>query len=142
MKTTKKAEKPWISERMTVELKPTIYNKQVGGYYLDADQQGHVIRFEIRETGNHYYNVLILIHELIEQALCRRHGITEADTDVWDATHFMDANEPADIKGSPYRAEHRYAEKIERIICNKLGIRWKDYERCLDNLCLGDVRED
>ena len=76
------------------------------------------------------YEFLILIHELIEWYLISKSGIRISDIDRFDmrfereranGLHSQEA-EPGDDKRSPYREQHRYATKIEKLLAKKLGV--------------------
>jgi hypothetical protein len=69
---------------------------------------------------------LLLLHELVEAWLCHRKGIAEEDVSGWDLAH-PDLCEPAEGRGSPYRAEHEVAIIVEKIVCAARGIVWEDH---------------
>ena len=66
---------------------------------------------------------LVALHELVEAYLCLRNGIREEDVSAWDIAH-PDAEEPAEVEGSPYGDEHETATIVEKIVCQALGINW------------------
>ena len=103
-----------------------------GNYFYDGDG---VLRFEISDTGDPYMNSLILIHELVEELITRKEGITEPEISAFDkmfeqerdmGMHGID-EEPGMDRRSPYRKHHIFAEKIERMVCKRLGISWDTY---------------
>ena len=107
-------------------------NKQVGDYFTDAY---HVRQFEIALTGRYEFDILILIHELIEATLCRRRKILDSAIDEgWDFIH-PELDEPGADPRAPYHKEHVFAEKIERMVCKELGFSWKAYSARIDKIC-------
>jgi hypothetical protein len=107
-------------------------NKQVGDYYKDAYGKQH---FEIAMTGKWEFDMLILIHELVEATLCRRRKIPDSAIDEgWDFVH-PELDEPGADKRAPYHKEHMFAEKIERMVCKELGFSWKTYSKRIDKIC-------
>lgn len=94
---------------------------------------------KVSETGNPDYNFLIGLHELVEQYLCQKRGITQELIDKYDQA--FEANrvegnndEPGDAAGAPYRLEHFFATNIERLMAAELGVNWKTYEDTIYNL--------
>lgn len=106
-------------------------NQQCGNWFLDAYGCHH---FEVAQSGKHSYHVLVLVHELIEEALCRERGIRESAVNRFD-DHYRGDGEPGDDPKAPYRREHKFATRIEKLICKELGIDWKTYAGEIDKLC-------
>lgn len=104
----------------------------------DYGIEGNKIWFEIKDTGNLGYNLILLIHAIIEFLLTQGRGIPVALIDRFDADH-PESDEPGDEMNSPYRNEHCVAVGIERILCAYLNIPWKAYEETLIK-SLGDDR--
>lgn len=99
--------------------------RTLGDYY---EKKG-ILHFKITDTGNPFYNKLILIHELIEQTLTEAKGIKESqilrhdlefEKLIVDGLVEPDA-EPGEHKNSPYRQEHLLAEMVERLMLNHLN---------------------
>ena len=87
---------------------------------------------KVTETGVEDYNFLILLHELIEQHLCFKRSIKEADITAFDIDFENKRQEgnfddPGDDKRAPYYREHQFATAIERLVANELGVDWRDY---------------
>lgn len=101
-------------------------NNQVGDYFKVGDQY----HFVIKDTGNDDYDRLIFLHEFIEQWMTERDGIHEPDINAFDEAH-SDVEEPGILPESPYRSQHIFAELIERLVADKLGIDFKQYEESL-----------
>lgn len=126
---------------MELDIKTINHNEQryntVGDYY-DED---NIIKFRISKT-NDDYEFLVLIHELVEWYLTKKHGIIETDIKAFDelfeeernaGLHTLDEEPGHDVR-APYRNEHIYAELIERLIANKLNIDWSKYDKVINNL--------
>lgn len=103
-----------------------------GDYYW----KGNRLRFDICKQINDDYEFLILIHELIEEHITRKRGITEQTIMDFDLMYeeergkglHSDSDEPGHDLRAPYRREHIFAESIERMLANELGIDWMTYE--------------
>ena len=81
---------------------------------------------EVDELGDWRHEFLVAIHEQIEMALCLARGISEASVSAYDKAH-LDYPQPGEEKDAPYRKEHLFAEAIERLVGNELGVAWGDY---------------
>ena len=108
----------------------------------DYFEQDGTIQFRVSDMGNDDYEFLVLIHEIVEQYLTQRRGITEESINEFDVNfeeerdaglHSFDA-EPGDDPKAPYRKEHFTATNIERMICEQLGVDWDKYSDTVNNL--------
>ena len=86
----------------------------------------------VSEMSNNDYEFLVGLHELIEQALCLKRNITDAEVTKFDKS--FKGEEPGDSPDAPYFKEHRFATKIEKMVCKELGISWIKYCEFLDSL--------
>ena len=107
-----------------------VRNFGCGDYYLDKNGN-KVIRAYCQEDSTKWilWSFMCAMHELTEFELCDLHGIKEEDVDNFDRI-FNEQNfngEPGDHPCCIYREEHHFAEKIEKMLCNVFGFRWKDY---------------
>jgi hypothetical protein len=83
---------------------------------------------------------LVLIHELVEWYLTQQRGIKEPDIKAFDEKFENERDmgkwkdeEPGDDLRAPYFQEHQFATRIEKQICDELGIDWDKYEKtCLE----------
>jgi hypothetical protein len=111
-------------EVQVVPLKEQRYDT-LGDYFFKKG----VLHFKITDTGNPFYNKLILIHELIEQTLTEAKGIKEQTIlrhDLEFEKLIKDGKvgpdeEPGEHKNSPYRQEHLLAEIVEKLMLNHLN---------------------
>ncbi|NYZ80195.1 hypothetical protein H0N95_03035 [Candidatus Micrarchaeota archaeon] len=83
------------------------------------------------------YEMLIAIHEVIELTLIRERGITVKEIEdfdkKWDKEYerglHSKKDEPGFDKRAPFRKEHAFATKIEKMLAKELGVDWKKYEK-------------
>ncbi len=83
------------------------------------------------------YVFLVALHELIEYELCRMKGITDERVVEFDKKFERERSmglhekweEPGDDTRAPYRKEHQFATMIERMVAQKLAVRWPHYEK-------------
>ncbi len=68
---------------------------------------------------------------MVEAYLCQKHGVTDEDVTAWDKAH-PDV-EPGDLPGAPYYEQHMFATKIEKLMAKRLGVKWKDYGRAVED---------
>ena len=110
------------------------------GDYYDTPE---AVIFKITKQDIPEKNLLILIHEMVEYALCTRRGISEHDITEFDIEWnkkaeaskdwYADgiADEPGNEPSAPYVKEHRIAENFERLLAEYMGIDWISYDRNL-----------
>lgn len=93
--------------------------------------------------GNEDYAFLVAIHELIEEHLTRRRGLTEPEIMSFDVMwekereegkHGQD-EEPGHDPRAPYHSEHVLAECIERLLAQVMRLNWQDYEKSVIQSC-------
>jgi len=87
----------------------------------------------VSEMSDWRYMLLVIMHELIEMSLCVQRGIPEERITAYDVA--FEANrlpgnveEPGEQPDAPYRREHLFAEQLEHMLADELGVDWKDYE--------------
>lgn len=108
----------------------------VGDYYK-TKTGWDVVSADLKDSD---YNFLILVHELIELYLTQRRGIPEPKIkkfDEWFQREKAKGRFPkfkggAALKLSPYRREHLFALKVEKLLAKELGKNWKKYDRAVD----------
>lgn len=110
----------------------------VGDYY----EKDGVMEFRVSDMSNEDYHFLVFLHELIEQHLTKKRGITEEQITAFDiqfekerelGAHTPD-EEPGYAPNAPYKNEHFIAEAIERIMANQLGVDWEKYNKTVMEL--------
>ena len=110
----------------------------VGDYY--KTKNGWVI--VSADLGNSNYNFLVFLHEFIELYLTQRRGISEPKIKKFDKWfererskgHFKQMAGPGRHPKSPYRREHIFAEKVERMLIKELGISQKQQVKTEDKI--------
>ncbi len=109
------------------------------GDYFKCQENG--MQFRVSKM-NEDYEFLVLLHEFIEWFLVNKAGIKVKDIDTFDINfekerekglHSED-EEPGDHKDAPYRKQHKFATRIERIVAKELGVDWDEYNDCINNL--------
>lgn len=94
----------------------------------------YITKIDIKRQLNEDYEFLIMIHELIEEHLTRKRGIKEEEIMKFDMeweNRIDKVDEPGNQDDCIYKKEHRFAENIERLICQELKIDWFEYEKNL-----------
>ncbi len=123
---------------LDIEIKTIADTQQryntVGDYYIN--EEGKRI-FRISDMGNWKYELLIAVHELVESALCKDRGISDASIDAFDMAYEENRDsadihsEPGNDPNAPYYHEHQFATKIERLLAEELQVDWDTYcEAC------------
>src|ERR1700683_2097759 len=107
-----------------------------GDYWRDADG---TLQIRISQLPDKRYELLVAIHELIEQVLSEHAGVTNEQIAAFDFAYEAarkegDESEPGDSIDCPVYKQHQFATGIERILAAELGIDWIEYERCIDGL--------
>ena len=113
----------------------------VGDYWRSELRTQSLGRTEIRvsELGNEAYELLVAIHEMVEEFLTRGKDISEAEITSYDVAYEAarteeSLEEPGDNPDAPYHKEHVTATEIEKFIAAKLGVNWAEYEQAVRNL--------
>jgi len=74
--------------------------------------------------------LLVQLHELHEALFCLQAGVTESEVTTWDV-HHLEADEPGEVAGAPYAAQHNAALLMERFAAMHLGLDWEEHEQVL-----------
>jgi len=108
--------------------------------YENLPGYGKAQKFFISRTIRDY-EFLIFIHELVEWYLTLKRGIKEKDITNFDLTFEKERidgkwtyEEPGNDKRAPYRKEHIFATKIEKIVARELGVDWDEYDKTINEL--------
>ena len=79
------------------------------------------------------YEFLVFIHEAVERYMVHKMGLSVSYVDKWIEENLKDDyKQGAMTKGSPHRACHIFATKIEMQIAKHLGISRKKYDKDVD----------
>lgn len=98
---------------------------------------GEGICVDVSQMHNNDYHFLVMIHELVEAYLCWKRGITQDAVDAFDIAfeaNRTDDSEPGHDPSAPYHHEHVFAEYIERLVAQELGVNWGVYDRIVSDL--------
>lgn len=99
------------------------------------DDENGCTQIRVTHLKNPDSEFLVALHELVEQYLCKKRGITDEAVTAHDVMFEKERSEgkhgsmdePGDDIRAPYRKEHCTSEIVERIVANELGISWKDH---------------
>lgn len=99
------------------------------------DDENGVTQIRVTNLVNSDSEFLVCLHELIEQYLCKKRGISEESVSDHDKIFekeraegkWNEYAEPGDDPRAPYRKEHFTAENIERLVAGELNINWKEH---------------
>lgn len=115
--------------RIVIETVPAAAQRYetLGDWIPNGDE----LLIRVTDMGDDRMNMLIAFHELIEAELCTQRGIPEEVVLQFDLDH-PDLADPGSDPRAPYQREHLFAEKLERLFCEEMGIAWTDYEAACD----------
>lgn len=130
-----------MNYKIEIEIKPVseMRYSTVGDYFF---KENGILKFEIADTGDWFYNTLVLVHEMIEEALTRKRGLPEQEILDFDKYYEMrreqglvpENSEPGFDSNSPYLKEHTFATGVEMGMCAMAGIAWNEYDRAVMQL--------
>lgn len=112
----------------------------VGDYFKGED---NTWKFRVSKMKNEDYEFLVFIHELTEWYLTQKRGITEKSITEFDKEFekvreyfpkIIGDQEPGHMVSAPYHKEHVFAEKIEKLVAEELGVDWKKYDDTVNSL--------
>ncbi len=109
-----------------------------GDYFQD---ENGVWQFRVSRMGNLFYEILVLIHELVEWAMCTSLGITEHEITKFDLKFEKEraagkhgrSDEPGDDSHAPYYWQHQCATKVERLAAEMFKVKWSVYSSAVEN---------
>lgn len=111
----------------------------VGDYWYDNEG---VLQVRVVDMQNEFYEKMVVIHELIEEAITKKKGLLEPDIQAFDEYYekrremglVPEDSEPGFDKSAPYVMEHTLATAVEMQMCALSGESWADYDRFVMNL--------
>lgn len=128
---------------MEIHIKTIAHEKQryetVGDYWYDDEG---ILQVRISDMGDKFYETMVAIHEIIEEALTLRRGLTEPEIKVFDEAFEKartlglkrDDEEPGFSNDAPYLIEHTFATSVEMGMCAMAKISWNDYDHTVNSL--------
>lgn len=112
-----------------------------GDYYKDVCDCGRKHWYFYSSKTNVDYEFLIVIHELVEWYLTQKRGIAEPKITAFDKLFEEERKqgkwkdeEPGFDKRAPYRKEHVFADKIEKLVAKELKVNWDKYTKDINKL--------
>jgi hypothetical protein len=124
--------------KIEIEIKPMAQMRYstVGDYYILPDGS---LKLEIADTGNVFYNFMVLVHEIIEYSLLAQRGVDIEIIDKFDTDFEKErkmglhdlGDEPGFDYRSPYGREHTLATAVEMLMCAHAGLSWNDYNETI-----------
>jgi len=93
-----------------------------------------ILQFRVSLLKCADYQFMVLIHELVEWYLCARKGVTPKMIDAFDFANQHLEGKQGDDKKAPYHNQHKFADKIERLLCKEMKLNWKKYDASFDDL--------
>lgn len=112
----------------------------VGNYWRDAGAGGaEVLEIRVSRMRDRRYEFLVALHELIEAFLCDWRAIPFGEITAFDVEYETrrrkgEPAEPGASARAPYRREHRFAERVERIVARELEVDWTKFDRAVARL--------
>lgn len=106
--------------------KKDIPRGDVGNYKITPE----AFVIEVASMQDWRYEALLGLHEYIESLLVHHKGIDFKEIDDWDEHNDRMGSDP----NAPYHKEHVFAENIERLFAECLGVNWEEYDKAIDSL--------
>ena len=111
----------------------------VGDYWYDSEG---ILQIRVSDVGDEMYHKLVVIHELVEEAITKHNGISEQqimDFDLYYEARRKQGFVPEDSEAgfdtnAPYRLAHSFATGVELGICAMANIDWNEYDKKLNSL--------
>jgi hypothetical protein len=132
--------------KINIRTKPIrkFRTKDVGDYYwiISPVPEENVLKIVIAEMENPDYEFLVALHEFIESYLLIRRKANFEEIEKWENQFLKEKEEgrrpqnavAGEQKDCPYRKEHTFATKVEKIVAKHLKVNWRQYDKYLDNL--------
>jgi hypothetical protein len=121
--------------------------KTVGDWLYDEASESVTIL--VSDMGDWRKGLACGIHELIETALCVQDGVSEESVSAFDVAYEearrtqrpapcgcvpTEDSEPGEDRHAPYRRQHAFADGVERLFANAIGLVWDEYAETVVNL--------
>jgi hypothetical protein len=132
--------------KITVETIP--HNSQRYDTVGDWVIVGDTLTLLTSDLGDWRMSMACALHEAAEAMLCLQDGVNEPDISAFDIA-YEDArqhgvaapcgcvptvdSEPGEDRHAPYRTQHAFADGIERLFANQIGVVWDEYSERVTN---------
>jgi hypothetical protein len=110
----------------------------IGDWWIEGD----TLTLKVSELGDWRESFVCAIHEACEAALCAQDGVAEEPISEFDIAYEAarqagiaapcgcvptEDSEPGEDRHAPYRKQHAFADGVERLLANALGVVWSEY---------------
>jgi len=115
---------------MKIEARSIAQNEHRYPTLGDYWEEGDTLQVRTTRFPDWRHDFLILLHEMVEAVLCLHRGIPEPSIKKFDEA-FEAAGmigEPGDQVSAPYYEEHQFAQAMEMMMAQELGVNWREYE--------------
>ena len=131
---------------LDIEIKSIPHDKHryptVGDYF----EENGIEKYRVSNMSDRRREILVIIHEMIENELRKMDGIREEDITAFDVSfeskreqRLLKAKteeekeaildeEPGDQPEAPYFKHHQIATGVERLLAALLSVDWNDYD--------------
>ena len=100
---------------------------------------GRPVSIRVSKVEDERYAFLVALHELIEYELCKMEGISDKRVVEFDKKFERERSmglhenweEPGDDSRAPYRRQHQFATMVERMVAQRLAVKWSEYGKAL-----------
>lgn len=114
----------------------------VGDYEIYELSNGLYSNFKVSDLDDEAMELLVLIHELIEEHLTRKRGLEEREILNFDLKFeeerqlglHTEFEEPGDAENCPYFYEHQLATSVERYAARLIGVDWDEYGKKINEI--------
>lgn len=104
----------------------------VGDYFYDSDG---ILQIRVVDLQDSFMETMIAVHEVIEEALTKKRGLTEPEIQAFDEYYEQrrkmglvpEDSEPGFDKNANYKNEHAFATGVELGMCALAGVSWAEY---------------
>lgn len=115
----------------TTDIKKMRYKSADDWFDPDVTKDDVTFATLTADHGKDDYNFLVLMHALVEQYLCYKHGIKDKEVTKFDMDN-PDLDDPGNDPKAPYHNEHLIANDIEAMLSAALDVKWVDYEAAIE----------
>lgn len=132
---------PFFSKRINIEVIPHDQQRYEtpGDYWYD---EYGTLQVRVSDLGNQLFERMVIIHELVEETLTNKRGISELEITSFDVMYekereqglHSDTDEPGFDNDCPYLQEHTLATAVEMQMCALAGIKWNEYADAFKDL--------
>jgi hypothetical protein len=120
---------------MKIEIQTIPHKQQRYETPGDWFWKGDTLFIRTSELGDWRMSISTALHEMVEALLCKQRNIPVSLLDKFDKQYEIDRErgkytleqQPGEDPDAPYKREHFFADIVERLFCNELGVDWNEY---------------